>query len=84
MAAEAKYNQELTTGQIEMEDVQEALESGEKEEIEVAYERICEITKKLEISKDNITQEMLAEEKTIDQVREWSKEQKEKSKNSKA
>ena len=45
MAAEAKYNQELTTGEIVMEDVQETLESGEKEEFEVAYERICEITK---------------------------------------
>ena len=78
MAAEAKYNQELTTGQIVMEDVQETLESGEKEEFDVAYERICEITKKLEISKDKITEEMLAEEKTIDQVREWNKEQKEK------
>ncbi|XP_065067288.1 uncharacterized protein LOC135692879 [Rhopilema esculentum] len=78
MAAEEKYNQELTTGKIVLEDVQEALESGEKEEIEVAYERVCEITRKLEISKDEITEEMLAEEKTIDQVREWNKEQKEK------
>ena len=51
MAAEAKYNREITTGQVVLEDVEEALESGEREEIEVAYERICEIIKKLEMSK---------------------------------
>ena len=78
MTAEAKYNRELTSGQIVLEDVEEALESREKEEIEVAYERICEIIKKLEISKDKSIEEMLGEEKTIDQVREWNKEQKEK------
>jgi len=38
MAAEAKYNREITTGQIILEDVEEALESGAREEIEVAYE----------------------------------------------
>ena len=78
MTAEAKYNRELKSGQIVLEDVEEALESREKEEIEVAYERICEIIKKLEISKDKSIEEMLGEEKTIDQVREWNKEQKEK------
>jgi len=59
MAAEAKYNREITTGQVVLEDVEEALESGEREEIEVAYERICEIIKKLEMSKDRSTEEML-------------------------
>ena len=76
MTAEAKYNRELTSGQIVLEDVEEALKSREKEEIEVAYERICELINKLEISKDKCTEEMLGEEKTIDQVREWNKEQK--------
>ena len=55
MTADEKYNQELTICQIVMEDVQDALESGEK-----------------------IAEEMLAEEKTINQVREWNKERKEK------
>jgi len=78
MAAEAKYNREITAGQIILEDVEEALESSEREEIKVVYEPICEIIKKLEISKDRSTEEMLGEEKTIDQVREWNKRQKEK------
>ena len=81
MAAEAKYNRELTSGQIVLEDVEEALESGEKEEIEVAYERICEIIKKLEISKDKSTEEMLGEERQLIKYGHGTKSRRKRSRN---
>ena len=75
--AETKYSKELAAAKIMLEDIEEALESEEKEDIEHGYERINEIIKKLESSKDHTTELMLSEEKTIEEVREWNRKQKE-------
>eukprot|EP00794_Sanderia_malayensis_P010114 gene10114-11147_t len=72
-----KYNQELKTGKFMLEDCQEAYELEDREDIELAYEKICRIIKKLDKSKDDVTEEMLGEEDTIDQVRQWNRMQKE-------
>ena len=75
--AETKYSKELAAAKIMLEDIEEALESEEKEDIKHGYERINEIIKKLESSKDHTTELMLSEERTIEEVREWNKRQKE-------
>ena len=72
-----KYNQELKTANFMLEDCEEAFELEDKEDIELAYEKICRILKKLEKSKDDVTETMLGEENTIDEVRQWNKKQKE-------
>eukprot|EP00794_Sanderia_malayensis_P001856 gene1856-2094_t len=65
-----KYNQELKTGKFLLEDCQEAYELEDREDIELAYEKICRIIKKLDKSKDDLTEEMLGEEDTIDKKEE--------------
>ena len=72
-----KYTQELKTGQFMLEECEEALQSGEKEDVDLAYERICGIIKRLENTKDGIADAMLGDNKATGEVREWNKRQKE-------
>lgn len=67
----------MLVGKLMLEDIEETLDDGEKEDIELAYERVGEMIKKLEMSKDETTEAMLGEEKTIEEVRAWNKKQKE-------
>ena len=76
MASEEKFNQELAACKVILEDIEEALESGEKEDVEYGYKRICDVINKLQSSKDETTEAMLSAEKTIEEVREWNKKQK--------
>ena len=66
-----KYKQELKTGKFMLEDCEEVFEFGDKEDIELAYEKICRILKQL----DNVTENMLGREDTIDIVRQWNQVQ---------
>ena len=50
-----KYHEELKTANFMLEDCEEAFELEDKEDIELAYEKICRILKKLEKSKDGAT-----------------------------
>ena len=43
----------------------------------MALGKLCDMIKRLEKSKDDTTETMLNEEKTLDEVREWNKKQKE-------
>ena len=63
-----KYTQELKTGQFMLEECEEAIQSGEKEDVDLAYERICRIIKRLENTKDGITEAMLGDDKAIREV----------------
>ena len=70
-----KYEQELETGKFMLQDCQEAYEIEYREDIELAYDKICRIIKKLDKSKDvlhDVIGEMLGEQDTIDQVRQWN------------
>ena len=72
-----KYTQELKTGQFMLEECEEAIKSGEKEDVTLAYERICGIIKMLENTKVGITEAMLGDYKAIGEVQEWNNRQKE-------
>ena len=71
-----KYNQELKARQFMLEECEEAIQSAEKEDVDLAYERICGTIKKLENTKDGITEAMLGDDKAIGEVREWNNKQK--------
>ncbi len=75
MAAENKYNQELAAAKIALEDIEETLESEDKEDVDHGYNRINEIIKKLKSSTDHSTEHMLGEERSIEEVREWNQRQ---------
>ena len=60
-----------------LEDSEDVLDLGEREDVVLAHERVCNVIKRLEKSKDDTTETMLNEEKTLDEVREWNKKQKE-------
>ena len=76
MASDEKFDQELAACKSILKDIEEALELGEKEDIEHGYKRISNVINKLESSKDQTTEAMLSEEKTIEEVREWNEKQK--------
>lgn len=76
MASDEKFDQELAACKIILEDIEEVLESGEREDVQHGYTRICDVINKLESSKDRATEGMLSDEKTIEEVREWNKKQK--------
>ena len=76
-SAMEKYNQELKAGLFMLEECEEAIKSEEKEEVDLAFEKICAIIKRLGKSKDDITEAMLSDQETIGKVREWNNKQKE-------
>ena len=76
MASDEKFDEELAACKIILKDIEEALELGEKEDIDHGYKRISDVINKLESSKDQTTEAMLSEEKTIEEVREWNEKQK--------
>ena len=77
LTALEKYTVELETSKLMLEDSEDVLDLGERDDVVLAYERVCNMIKRLEKSKDDTTEAMLNEEKTLDEVREWNKKQKE-------
>ena len=77
MTALEKYTLELETSKLILEDSEDVLDLGEREDVVLAFERVCNMIKRLEKSKVDTTEAMLNEEKTLDEVREWNKKQKE-------
>ena len=73
-----KYMVELETIKLMSEDSEDVLDLGEREDVVLAYDRVCNMIKRLEKSKDDTTEAMLNEEKTLDEVHEWNKNKKRK------
>ena len=71
------YKKGLLLGKIVLEDIEETLKGGDKEDIVLGYEKLREVIRKLEMSKDKTTEEIHDAEKTIEVVREWNKQQRE-------
>ena len=79
MAGEGEncFEKTLKKANFYMEDMAEAVESGEKEDIKTAYEKVCGILKKLESSITAVTEDMLDDDVDLEEVRSWSKAKKE-------
>ena len=78
MAPKDTFQRDLQIKQILLEEVAESLSSREIEEVTLAFQRISEAIKDLELAKDKAIDDRLnSEEETIESLREWSKKQKE-------
>ena len=72
------YRRELQLKQILLEAVSENLQSPDIEEVKLYLERISDAIKELELEKDKAMNSMLeVEDQTIDEIRQWSQQQKE-------
>ena len=56
MTALEKYTVELETSKLMLEDSDDVLDLGEREDVVLAYERVCNMIKRLEKSKDDTTE----------------------------
>ena len=72
-----QYEREIKTAKFMLEDCEEAFVLEDREDIELAYEKICQIVKRLDKSKDDVIEKMLGEEDMIGEVRQWNQTQKE-------
>ena len=75
--AEQKYTKELKKARYSVEELEETLHTGKREDILLAYERICEINKTLETATNLVKDAMLDSEKSLEEVRNWSQIRKE-------
>ena len=71
MASE-RYKKELRKAKYYVEEIVETLGSKEKDDLALAYERICEIYKTMESAANDIKDEMLDSDKSVEEVRQWS------------
>ena len=77
MTSKQLFERDLSRKSIQLEDIEETLHSGEKEDISSGYERICETIKDLDNARERAVDTMLEEEEeSLESVKEWSQEQK--------
>ena len=77
MTSKQLFERDLSRKSIQLEDIEETLHSGEKEDISSGYERICETIKDLDNARERAVESMLEEgEESLESVKEWSQEQK--------
>eukprot|EP00112_Aurelia_sp_Birch-Aquarium-sp1_P015784 Seg3525.2 transcript_id=Seg3525.2/GoldUCD/mRNA.D3Y31 product="hypothetical protein" protein_id=Seg3525.2/GoldUCD/D3Y31 len=77
MATLAKYQKELNKARFIVEGIEESIDSVDKDDIALAYERIVRLIQGLEQAKDEVIQSMLEEDKTMSEIKEWNIKQKE-------
>ena len=65
--AEQKYMKELKKARYSVEELEETLHTGKREDILLAYERICEINKTLETATNLVKDAMLDSEKSLEE-----------------
>ena len=74
--ATKQFEKELNIALFTLDDIEDCFDSQIKEEISHGLERITNMTKQLQITKDNAVKEMLDNETVIQDVKDWSKEAK--------
>ena len=74
--AEQRYAKELKKARYYVDEIKEKLGTGVKEDLQLAYEKSCELKKTIETAANGVKDAMLEEEKTFEQVRAWSEARK--------
>ena len=74
--AEQRYAKELKKATYYVDEIKEKLGTGAKEDLQLAYEKICELNRTIETAADGVKDVMLEDEKTFEQVRAWSEARK--------
>lgn len=77
MAKTAKHDQLLEFSKLKLEEISKTWESCDHEDLELCYDKICGLIRKLEISIDEVGEHMLESEQTLEHIKKWSEEQKE-------
>ena len=78
MALTSKHDQLLEFSNLKLEEISKTWENCDQEDLELCYNKICGLIRKLEISIDETGEHMLESEHTLDQIKNWSTQQKEK------
>ena len=74
--AEQRYAKELKKATYYVDEIKEKLGTGAKEDLQLAYEKVCELNWTIETAADGVKDAMLEDEKTFEQVRAWSEARK--------
>ena len=75
MASQEKYDKMMKMLAFNLSNSEGILEHGEKEDVELEYEKICESIRKMEIEREEVMNAMLDEEMTLEEVQDWGKSQ---------
>ena len=76
MDCEAKHEKCVTLEKIKLAEAQELAETNSEDDVVLAYEKISESIKRLELSKDEALQTLVDNDKDLEYVKEWSAKQK--------
>ena len=71
--AEQRYKKELKKVTCYMDEIKEKLGTGVKEDLQLAYKKICELNRTIKTAANRVKDAMLEEEKTFEQIRAWLK-----------
>ena len=74
--AEQRYAKELKKATYYVDEIKDKLGTGAKEDLQLAYEKVCELNRTIETAADGVKDAMLEDEKTFEQVRAWSEARK--------
>ena len=77
MAATQKHGKILQLAKITVKEISDNIDTGDEEDWELQYEQICELVKKVGLSIDRTKDQMLDEDKTLEEITSWSNAQKE-------
>ena len=72
-----KHDQLLEFSKLKLEEISKTWKDCDQEDLELYYNKICGLVRKLEISIDETGERMLESERTLDEIKNWSVQQKE-------
>ena len=72
-----KHDQLLGFSNLKLEEISKTWKNCDQEDLELYYNKICRLIRKLEISIDETVERMLESERTLDEIKNWSAQQKE-------
>jgi len=72
-----KHDQLLGFSNLKLEEISKTWKNCDQEDLELYYNKICGLIRKLEISIDETVERMLESERTLDEIKNWSVQQKE-------
>ena len=73
---EEKFNKQMAIADLKLEEIWGLAASEETEDVSIAYERIGELIKRLEKSKDATTEYLMASDKVLEYIKQWTTDHK--------
>ena len=76
MATEAKYEKQVTLAKINLSEAEDLIARNNLDDTAMAYAKLGEIIKRLELSKDNTMQYMMENDSDLETLKAWADKQK--------